>query len=114
QASILPCVAESSIARLIVLWDAALQRIVPDRFLGRVMGLDWIITIAGLPLSCAVVAPLAQWIGVDTTLIIAGVVGGAVTIGGMFIRGAGAPVRDGRLAEAPAVGAALSDEDAAG
>src|SRR5436190_10647268 len=114
QAMIVSFVAESSIALLIVIWYTALQRIVPDRFLGRVMSLDWMITIAGLPLSFAVVGPLAQWIGVDTTLIIAGVVGGAVTIGGMFIRGARAPERDGRLAEAPAVGAALSDEGAAG
>jgi DHA3 family tetracycline resistance protein-like MFS transporter len=99
QAMIVSFVAEASIALLIVIWYTALQRIVPDHFLGRVMSLDWMITIAGLPLSFAVVGPLAQWIGVDTTLILAGVVGAAVTIGGMFIPGALAPERDGRLAE---------------
>jgi DHA3 family tetracycline resistance protein-like MFS transporter len=102
QAMIVSFVAEASIALLIVIWYTTLQRIVPDRFLGRVMSLDWMITIAGLPLSFAVVGPLAQWIGVDTTLILAGVVGAAVTIGGMFIPGALAPERDGRLAEATA------------
>ena len=102
QAMIVSFVAEASIALLIVIWYTALQRIVPDRFLGRVMSLDWMITIAGLPLSFAVVGPLAQWIGGATTLILAGVVGAAVTIGGMFIPGALAPERDGRLAEATA------------
>jgi MFS family permease len=102
QAMIVSFVAEASIALLIVIWYTALQRIVPDHFLGRVMSLDWMITIAGLPLSFAVVGPAAQWIGVDTTLILAGVVGAAVTIGGMFIPGARAPERDGRLAELPA------------
>src|SRR5207237_10492935 len=93
----------SSVPSWLFIWYTALDRILPDRCLGRVMRLDWMITIAGLPLSFAVVGPLAQLIGADTTLILAGVVGGAVTIGGMFIPGARAPERDGRLAEAPAL-----------
>jgi hypothetical protein len=102
QAMIVSFVAESSIALLIVIWYTALQRIVPDEFLGRVMSLDWMITIAGLPLSFAVVGPVAQWLGVDRTLIIAGVLGAAVTIAGMYFPGARAPERDGRLSGAPA------------
>jgi MFS family permease len=95
-------VTEGSISLLIVLWYTALQRLVPDRVLGRVMSLDWMISIAGLPLSFAVVGPLANWIGTDETLILAGVLGAAVTIAAMFIPGARSPERDGRLAEAPA------------
>jgi MFS family permease len=95
-------VTEGSISLLIVLWYTALQRLVPDRFLGRVMSLDWMISIAGLPLSFAVVGPLANWVGTDETLILAGVLGAAVTIGAMFIHGARSPERDGRLAEASA------------
>jgi DHA3 family tetracycline resistance protein-like MFS transporter len=95
-------VTEGSISLLIVLWYTALQRLVPDRFLGRVMSLDWMISIAGLPLSFAVVGPLASWVGTDETLILAGVLGAAVTIGAMFIHGARSPERDGRLAEASA------------
>jgi MFS family permease len=94
-------VSEGSISLLIVIWYTALQRIVPDRFLGRVMSLDWMISIAGLPLSFAVVGPLANWIGTDQTLIWAGALGAAVTIAAMFIPGALAPERDGRLAGAP-------------
>ena len=100
QAMIVSFVAESSIAVLLVVWYTVLQRIVPDEFLGRVMSLDWMITIAGLPLSFAVVGPLAQWLGVDRTLIIAGVLGGVVTITGMFYPGARAPEQDGRLGQA--------------
>jgi hypothetical protein len=66
------------------------------------MSLDWMISIAGLPLSFAVVGPLANWIGTDETLILAGLLGAAVTIAAMFIPGALAPERDGRLADASA------------
>jgi len=91
---------EGSISLLIVIWYTALQRLVPEQILGRVMSLDWMISIAGLPLSFAVVGPVANWIGTDRTLILAGVLGAAVTIAAMFIPGALAPERDGRLAEA--------------
>jgi MFS family permease len=94
-------VAEGSISLLIVIWYTAIQRLVPDHYLGRVMSLDWMISIAGLPLSFAVVGPLANWIGTDQTLILAGVLGAAVTIAAMFIRGARSPERDGRLAGTP-------------
>ena len=93
-------VAEGSISLLIVLWYTMLQRLVPEHFLGRVMSLDWMISIAGLPLSFAVVGPLANWIGTDETLILAGVAGAIVTIAAMFIPGARGPERDDRLAEA--------------
>jgi len=93
-------VTEGSISLLIVIWYTALQRMVPEHFLGRVMSLDWMISIAGLPLSFAVVGPLASWIGTDRTLILAGVAGATVTIAAMFIPGARGPERDGRLAEA--------------
>jgi len=97
-------VAEGSISLLIVLWYTMLQRLVPEHFLGRVMSLDWMISIAGLPLSFAVVGPLADWIGTDRTLILAGVLGAGVTIAAMFIPGALSPERDGRLAGAPVTG----------
>jgi len=101
QGLLVAFVTEGSISLLIVIWYTAVQRLVPDRFLGRVMSLDWMISIAGLPLSFAVVGPLANWIGTDETLILAGVLGAAVTIAAMFLPGALAPERDGRLAGAP-------------
>ena len=100
QGLLVAFVTEGSISLLIVIWYTAIQRLVPDQFLGRVMSLDWMISIAGLPLSFAVVGPLANWIGTDRTLILAGVAGAVVTIFAMFIPGARGPERDGRLAEA--------------
>ncbi len=100
QGLLVAFVTEGSISLLIVIWYTALQRLVPDHFLGRVMSLDWMISIAGLPLSFAVVGPLAEWIGTDRTLILAGVLGAGVTIAAMFIPGALAPERDGRLVRA--------------
>ena len=58
------------------------------------------ISIAGVPLSYAVVGPLAAAFGVDATLIGAGLLGAAVTIAFMLYPRARDPERDGSLAEA--------------
>jgi MFS family permease len=101
QAMIVAFVAEGSIAVLVVIWYTLLQRLVPRELQGRVFSLDWMISIAGVPLSFAIVGPLAGWIGADATLIIAGILGGTATLVFLFVPGARAPERDGRL-EAPA------------
>ena len=99
QVMLVACVSEASIAALIVIWFTVVQRLVPSDLLGRIYSLDWTITIAGVPLSFLAVGPLADAIGADATLIIAGLVGGAVTLAFMFIPGARDPERDGSLAE---------------
>ena len=104
-------VAEAAISGLVVVWFTVLQRLVPPELLGRVTSLDWMITIAGVPLSFAAVGPLADAFGADTTMIAAGVVGGVVTIVAMFLPGARGPERDGSLAE-PAI--APADERSSG
>lgn len=101
QAMIVAFIAEASIAVLVVLWLTLIQRLVPNELLGRVSSLDWMITIAGLPLSFALVGPLAETFGAEATLIAAGIVGGAVTVLLMFLPGAREPERDGSLAEEP-------------
>ena len=75
QAMIVGFIAEASIAVLVVIWMTLLQRLVPNDLLGRVSSLDWMITIAGLPISFALVGPLAETFGADTTLIGAGILG---------------------------------------
>jgi len=97
QAMLVGLVAEASIAALIVIWYSVLQRLVPPHLLGRISSLDWMITIAGVPLSFAAVGPLADSIGADATLIAAGLVGGGVTLLFMFLPGAREPERDGSL-----------------
>jgi ketosteroid isomerase-like protein len=58
---------------------------VPRSLLGRVSSLDWFISIALLPLSFAITAPVAAAFGARATLIGAGVLGGAVTLGALFL-----------------------------
>ena len=108
QAMAVAFVSESCITALVVIWFTLLQRLVPGHLLGRVSSLDWLISIGGVPLSFAVVGPLASAFGVDATLIGAGLIGAAVTIGFMLFPGARDPERDGSLdpAAAPGISAA--------
>jgi hypothetical protein len=97
QAMAVAFVAEGAIALLVVLWFTMLQRLVPSDLLGRVSSLDWMISIAGAPLSFLIVGPAANVFGADTVLIAAGVLGGAATLAFMFVPGARGPERDGSL-----------------
>jgi MFS family permease len=90
-------ISEGSITVLIILWFTLLQRLVPRELLGRVSSLDWLISAAGVPISFAIVGPLSGAIGVDATLLGAGVLGGLVTLAFMFVAGARDPERDGSL-----------------
>jgi hypothetical protein len=62
-------VSESCITALVVIWFTLLQRLVPGHLLGRVSSLDWLISIAGVPLSFAVVGPAAAAFGSTRRLI---------------------------------------------
>jgi Transmembrane secretion effector len=101
QAMVVALVSEGSLTVLIVLWYTIMQRLVPQELLGRVSSLDWVMTTAGVPLSFAIVGPAAAAFGARTVLVVAGILGGAVTLGFMFVPGARDPERDGRLADAP-------------
>ena len=70
-----------------IVWATIKQRHVPGSMLGRVSSLDWLISIALLPLSFALTAPVAAALGPRTTLVCAGVIGAAVTLGGYFLPG---------------------------
>ena len=98
QAMAVAFITEGSIAYLVVVWVTLVQRLVPDRLLGRVFALDWMISTMGVPLSFAITGPTAEAIGHDATLVLAGVIGGLATIAFMFVQGARDPERDGRLA----------------
>jgi hypothetical protein len=96
-------VAEGSITVLVIVWVTLIQRLVPSDLLGRVFSLDWMISIAGVPLSFAIVGPLAAAIGARATLIAAGVLGASVTLAFMLIPGARDPERDGSLDDPPPI-----------
>jgi hypothetical protein len=107
QAMAVAFVTEASITYLVVVWVTLVQRLVPDRLLGRVFSLDWMISTMGVPLSFAITGPTAEAIGHDATLIWAGALGGTITLAFMFVRGARDPERDGSLAtQEPSVTAA--------
>ncbi|MGA2009479.1 MAG: MFS transporter [Solirubrobacteraceae bacterium] len=70
-----------------IAWTTAKQRHVPGELLGRVSSLDWLISIGLLPLSYALTGPVSAAIGVRTTLIGAGLLGGLVTLAALFVPG---------------------------
>jgi hypothetical protein len=102
QAMIVALATEACITILVVIWFTLVQRLVPNDLLGRVTSLDWMISIAGVPLSFAIVGPVASAIGARMTLVLAGILGGGITLAVMFLPGARDPERDGSL-DAPAV-----------
>jgi MFS family permease len=79
-----------------VAWATTKQRLIPSELLGRVSSLDWFISIAGLPVSYALTAPVAALIGVRMTFVLAGLVGGICTLAALFLPGMRAA--DGALA----------------
>jgi MFS family permease len=70
-----------------VVWATIKQRHVPASMLGRVSSLDWLVSIALLPVSFALTAPVAAAVGVRATLVGAAAIGGAVTLGALFLPG---------------------------
>ena len=68
-----------------IVWATIKQRHVPSRLLGRVSSLDWMISIALLPLSYGLTAPVAALVGARTTLVGAAVIGSAVTLAALFV-----------------------------
>jgi len=70
-----------------IVWATAKQRHVPAALLGRVSSLDWLISIGLLPVSFALTGPVSGAIGAQTTLVAAGVIGGAVTFAALLLPG---------------------------
>ena len=70
-----------------IVWATAKQRHVPAALLGRVSSLDWLISIGLLPVSFALTGPVSAAIGAQTTLVAAGLIGGAVTFSALLLPG---------------------------
>jgi len=64
----------------LVVWATLLQTRVPGALLGRVSSLDWLVSIGLTPISFALTAPIVALIGVDATLIGAGLLGATATL----------------------------------
>jgi MFS family permease len=70
-----------------IAWASAKQRLVPSHLLGRVSSIDWFVSIALMPLSYAIVAPAAQALGAQDTLVLAGLLGALVTLTFLYLPG---------------------------
>jgi len=70
-----------------IVWATTKHRLVPGPLLGRVASFDWFISVGLVPLSFALTAPVAAAIGARATLVVAGVLGAAVTFAALFLPG---------------------------
>jgi MFS family permease len=85
-----------------IVWGTLMHRLVPAELLGRVSSLDWLISTALVPVSFILTGPISKAIGVDETLIGAGVIGSALTFAFLLIPGIRDTEKDGSMAEVPA------------
>jgi MFS family permease len=88
-----------------IVWATTKHRLVPGELLGRVSSFDWFISIGLVPLSFALTGPVAALLGARATLVLAGVLGGTVTLLALFLPG----MRDIERDPAPAVSEPLDD-----
>jgi hypothetical protein len=73
-------VAGSGLALGQAIWGTMLHRLVPRELLGRVTSLDWLVSTSLMPLSMIVVGFVGDSIGARTTLVVAGLASGALTL----------------------------------
>jgi hypothetical protein len=70
-----------------VVWATLKQRLVPRDLLGRVSSIDWFVSTGLMPLSYALTPFAAGFLGVRTTLVVAGTFGSAITVAFLFLPG---------------------------
>jgi MFS family permease len=70
-----------------VWWATTKHRLVPAELRGRVSSFDWFISYALVPLSYALIAPVAAAVGVRRTLICVGLAGAVTTLAPLFLNG---------------------------
>jgi DHA3 family tetracycline resistance protein-like MFS transporter len=99
QAALVAVVVQAASTAQSVYWLTIEYRLVPQKMLGRVVSLDWMIALAGVPLSYAVIGPVASGIGVRAALVATGLAGAAVMFVPIFVPGALTPQADGSLAD---------------
>jgi hypothetical protein len=64
-------IAGAAFALFLPLWETTLQREIPPAALSRVSSYDWFGSLAFLPLGYAVIGPIAEQLGISTTLWLA-------------------------------------------
>jgi len=84
-----------------VVWTTLMHRLVPRELLGRVTSLDWMVSSALLPISFALTGPVSDWIGVESTFIWAGALGGLSIFAFLLAPGVRNSERDGSIHPLP-------------
>jgi MFS family permease len=97
QAMIVSFVMQAAFTSGLVVWATLMQRLVPPELRGRVSSFDWFVSVSLIPLSFALTGPVAGWVGIDTTLIGAGIASALVTAAFLFVPGMRDTERDGSL-----------------
>jgi MFS family permease len=70
-----------------VVWGTLMSSRVPPELRGRVHSLDWFVAIGLTPVSFALTGPVSKGIGVDATLVLAGVLPMFVCVVLYFVAG---------------------------
>lgn len=79
--------AEAILSAGLIVWVTLMQRVVPTELLGRVKSVDWMVSMGFMPISFALVGPLAAWLGAETVLAVAGIAGSLITAAFYFLPG---------------------------
>lgn len=87
QAMVIAFFAEAVLGAGLLVWVTLMQRVVPTELLGRVKSVDWFVSQGFTPISFALVGPLAAWLGAETVMAAAGILGGLITAGFFFLPG---------------------------
>jgi DHA3 family tetracycline resistance protein-like MFS transporter len=95
QMVVLGFVAGLGLALGQAIWGTMMHQLVPRELLGRVTSLDWLISTSLMPVSMIAVGFLGDAIGPGTTLVLAGAIGGTLTLLAVLIPGVRDPERDG-------------------
>jgi MFS family permease len=94
QMVVLGFVAGLGLALGQAIWGTMMHRLVPRELLGRVTSLDWLLSTSLMPVSMIAVGFLGDGIGARTTLVLAGVIGGTLTLLALLTPGLRDPERD--------------------
>jgi DHA3 family tetracycline resistance protein-like MFS transporter len=95
QAMVVSFAGEACWVSGLLVWITLMQRVVPPELLGRVKSLDWLISTGLVPVSFAVVGPLAGLFGVRPVMLVAGLAASALTVAFYFLPGMRATERPG-------------------
>jgi MFS family permease len=102
----------ASLAFGMVVWTTRMATRVPVHLRGRVNSVDWFVSIGLAPASFALTGPVASWIGVRDTLLIAAIVPAVSTFALLYLTGMRA--EETRELQAAAVGSGSDSDSGSG